>query len=269
MFRTISMLWVGVAAVGLVVGPATAEEMTRPEKEKYLKKAKVISVKDVGEGATKPLKVKLERDGVQMKTIFKSVDLYMKSATRFGSETVDEYRDSYKHEIAAYELDKLLGQGMLPVVVERRIKGKRGALREWIDDVMPHYGHGNSPPDMDRERNRIQMMWLFDYLIYNVDRRIHNLMIGSNWKPVLIDHSMAFTTFEKPFRPLYRFPREVISRLRTLDQEQLRKALGRYLKPNQIKAVLRRSRAVVVMADREVAEKGEAEVFFSLADLFQ
>ena len=36
------------------------------------------------------------------------------------------YHESYKAEIAAYELDKLLGLDMVPVKVERRIRGDRG-----------------------------------------------------------------------------------------------------------------------------------------------
>ena len=139
-------------------------------------------------------------------------------------------------------------------------------MREWIEDVMPRYGHGNPPPDMSREEDWIQMVWLFDYLVYNVDRRPHNLMLGSGWNPVLIDHSMTFMTFEKPFRPIYRFPREVVDRLRALDRKAVKKALGRTLRRDQLQAFMRRREIVLGMVDRQVAERGEAAVFFSLED---
>lgn len=241
---------------------APPDEASRQAREAFLKTARVVSMKELGEGATRPVKVILDDGKTRLPAIFKTVDVLMKTPSRFGDESAQEYSDSYKYEIAAYELDKLLHLHMLPVIVERTIDGKRGSIREWIDDVMPHYGHGNPPPDMDRERDWIHTVWLFDYLIYNADRRVHNLLIGSKWNPVLIDHTMVFTTFEKPFRPMYRFPREVIANLRTLDQAAAKKVLGRYLRSNQIDALMRRRQIILDRVDRQVAARGEAEVLF-------
>jgi len=41
------------------------------------------------------------------------------------------FYESYRSEIAAYELDKLIGLGMIPPSVERRIKGEVGAAILW------------------------------------------------------------------------------------------------------------------------------------------
>ena len=256
-------------AAALLCGTVDAGEMSRAEREAYLRSAKIVSMKDVGEGATHPIKVKLDDGTTRMKAIYKSVDLRTKWASRFGSETAKGYIDSYKNEIAAYELDKLLGLNMLPVIVERKIKGKRGSLREWVEHVIPHYGHEEPAPDVDRMRDQMHAVWLFDYLICNVDRRTHNLMVGPGWDPVLIDHSMGFMDYQKPFRPMYRFPREVIERLRALDERTIRKALRRYLKRDQIKALMRRRQIVLEHVDRQLAERDEAEVFFSLAAVTQ
>jgi hypothetical protein len=243
--------------------------MSREAREAYLRSAKIVSMKDVGEGATHPVKVKLDDGTTKMKAIFKSVDLRQKWASRFGSETTRGYIDSYKNEIAAYELDKLLGLNMLPVIVERKIKGRRGSLREWVEHVIPHYGHEEPPPDVDRMHDQMQAVWLFDYLITNVDRRTHNLMLGPGWAPVLIDHSMGFMDYQKPFRPMYRFPREVIDRLRALDERAIRRALRRYLKRGQIRALLRRRDVVLEHVDRQLGMRDSAEVFFSLAAVTQ
>ena len=259
-----SLAVVCTVAVGSAVAQPSPGGMSREAKEAFLKTARVVSMKDVGEGATHPVKVVLDDGKTRMPAIFKTQDLLMKTPSKFGGEKAEEYADSYKYEIAAYELDKLLQLNMLPVIVERTIDGKRGAMREWIDDVMPHYGHGNLPPDMDQERDWIHTIWLFDYLIYNADRRVHNLLIGTKWNPVLIDHSMTFTPFEKPFRPMYRFPREVIENLRALDEAAVKKALGRYLRPKQIDALMRRRKIVLDRVDRQVAARGEAEVLFPL-----
>ena len=267
MARSIPILCALLFTVGSAAAQIDADRMSRQAKEAFLKKASVVSIKEVGEGVTRPLKVVLDDGTTRMKAIFKNVDLRMKTPTKFGTETVDEYTDSYKYEIAAYELDKLIGLNMLPVTVERKIEGKRGSLMEWIEDVMPHYGHGNPPPDMAKVRDQVQTFWLFDYLIYNVDRHVQNVMIRSGWVPALIDHSMTFTTFERPFRPLYRFPREIIDRLRALDKRPVKKALGRYIKRHQLEALMRRREIILEMVDREVAERGEGEVFFSLEDV--
>lgn len=254
-------------AVGVAAAQVPPDGMSREAKETFLKAARVVSMKEVGEGASRPMKVVLDDGKTRMPAIFKTVDLLMKTPSKFGEEKVEEFTDSYKYEIAAYELDKLLKLNMLPVIVERTIDGKRGAMREWIDDVMPHYGHGNPPPDMDRERDWVHTVWLFDYLVYNADRRVHNLLIGTKWNPVLIDHSMVFTTFEKPFRPMYRFPREVIEGLRTLDEATVKKALGHYLRSNQIAALMRRRQIILDRVDQQVAAKGEAEVLFPLPEM--
>ncbi len=264
MFRPISILCGVFLTLALGTARTPAGEMSREAKEAFLKKARVVSMKDVGEGVTHPMKAVLEDGTTRMKAIFKTVDTRIKMPTRFGGETVEEYIDSYKYEIAAYELDKLLGLNMLPVIVERKIEGKRGSLREWIEAVIPHYGHGQPPPDVDRVQDEIHATWLFDYLIYNVDRHTHNVMFAPGWSPVLIDHSMVFTTFEKPFRPMYRFPREVIDQLRALDEKTVKKALGRYLKRHQIKALMRRREIALKTVDQAVAEQGETAVFFSL-----
>ena len=85
-----------------------AEEWMRVEREEFLKYGKVMAVKDVGSGATKPLKVTLFYKGKEMKAIFKAVDVHMDSPSKFGGKTAAEYSDSYKHELAAYELDKMM-----------------------------------------------------------------------------------------------------------------------------------------------------------------
>jgi hypothetical protein len=241
--------------------------MSRAEKETFLKKARVVSMEEVGEGVSNPWKVQLERDGVEMEAIYKSIDLRMKGPTVHGSETVPEYVDSYKSEIAAYELDKLIGFHILPVIVERKVKGKKGSLREWVEDVMPRYGHGHRPPSGTELRDWLHTVWLFDYLIYNIDRGTHNIMIANDWSPVVIDNSLSFNTFQKPMRPLYRFPREVIEGLRVLEKKPLNKVLRRYLKRHQIDALWNRIQHVLQTVDRRKAQFGESEVYFSLPRL--
>ena len=43
---------------------------------------------------------------------------------------------SYKNEIAAYELDKLLKLDMVPPTVERQLQGITGAAQLWVENVV-------------------------------------------------------------------------------------------------------------------------------------
>jgi len=259
-----------VSLSGLLCGSLCAQDLSRDEMEAFLNRATVLSVDDVGEGVTKPWQVQLARRGVRKRAIFKSIDLRMDARARFGSEEAAEYADSYKHELAAYEMDKLLELGILPPAVERRINGRLGALRIWVEEVLPRYGHAQRPPqDTERIQNWIQMVWLFDYLICNVDRRTHNMLMAPGWTPILIDHSMAFATYYKWVRPIYRFPKEVIGRLEDLDYETLENALKPYLRKNQIEALQVRKDRILTMVAERLKEAPPEEVFFLLADLKQ
>ncbi len=249
---------------GICWTDASASEMTRADKETFLKKAKIVRTKEVGAGISKPLKVYLERDGVELNAIYKNIDTFMEADVRHGAEAADQHIDSYKAEIAAYELDKLLELNILPAIVERKVNGKRGSLREWVEDVLPRYGHGQTPPDGSVLRDWLHTVWMFDYLIYNIDRGTHNIMIATDWSPVVIDNSMCFNTFEKPIRPLYRFPREPIAALRTLEKKKLHRALRKYLKSYQTDALWARVQNLLKMVDERIATYGEDEVMFPL-----
>ena len=103
------------------------------------------------------------------------------------------YYESYKSEIAAYELDKLLGMHMVPPVVERRSKARPGALVFWLEGVK---GWNKDRPVRGPEpewSRQISRMKLFDQLIANIDRNQGNLLYDADWHLFLIDHSRAFT----------------------------------------------------------------------------
>ena len=254
--------------LGLMLGGVSADlsELAahRLDVEIFLRKARITETKDIGEGVSKPLKVYLERGGREMKAIFKDVNTFMKVDARHGGETADQYIDSYKSEIAAYELDKLIGYGQLPVTVERRVNGKRGSLRVWVDDVKPRYGPGQRLEPDERIERWVHAFWLFDYLIYNVDRGTHNVMLANDWSPVNIDNSMTFNTFVKPIRPLYRFPREIVVRLRALKPRDLKKAMRKYVNKKQIAALQKRIDYVLESVDHRISLEGEDAVLFSL-----
>lgn len=148
----------------------------RAELEHFLRKAKITERKKIGKGITNPEKVTLELDGVVRHAIFKKVD---------------KNNDSWRNEVAAYELDKLLGLGMVPPTVKRSIRGRKGCLQLWVTGTVMFEYEGEFP-DMDRWREQVSAMWLFDDLIANIDRHLNNAMVSSDHRLMLIDNSKTF-----------------------------------------------------------------------------
>ena len=148
----------------------------REEIEHFLKKAKVTERKKIGTGVTNPEKVTLELDGAVRHAIFKKVD---------------EPFDNWRNELAAYELDKLLGIGMVPPTVERSVGGRAGCLQLWVTGSTMDTSEIRLP-DVERWRDQVSVMWLFDDLIANVDRHLNNAMVSPEYRLMLIDHSRSF-----------------------------------------------------------------------------
>ena len=44
--------------------------------------------------------------------------------------------DRFEYEVAAYELDRLLGLGMVPVTVPREVDGRKNAVQFWVEDAI-------------------------------------------------------------------------------------------------------------------------------------
>ena len=120
----------------------------------------------------------------------------------------------------------------------------------------------DSLPNPESASRYVHVVRLLDYLIFNTDRHLRNLFFDEQWRPVVIDHSMAFHTFTRPSRPLDRFPREPVARLRALARRRLEHALGEYLDDGQIDALEARRRIVLKMVDRAAADHGWDETLF-------
>src|SRR5499425_278671 len=107
-----------------------------PEIEEFLARANISGMKDIPEGVTLPKKASLELNGVKHFSVWKTIDQgpVMQKQLDRGMEL--QFQDSWRTEVAAYELDKLLGLGMVPATVERSFNGKRGSLQFWVTSKM-------------------------------------------------------------------------------------------------------------------------------------
>jgi hypothetical protein len=80
----------------------------------------------------------------------------------------------------------------------------------------------------------------------------------------LIDHSRSFRPWTelKDTTALTRFSRALLEGLRRLEYKELRTTLGRYLLDEQILGLLARRDALLALANRLVAERGESAVLY-------
>lgn len=234
----------------------------------FLRTAKVVSMKDIGEGITNPQKVMLEKDGVRANAVFRAVNEDKTYATMSGGSSELFFRDSYIFEPAAYHLGKLLGMTNIPPVVERGLRGNDGSVQIWLEGVMTYTKSRKNkidPPDRTRWSQQIHMMRFFDALVFNTDRNMGNMLIDHGWNLWLIDHTRAFrrqVTLRNPDM-LIQTDRKLYGKLKDLDEGQVRQTLKPYLRGYEIDALLERRKKLLAHFDKLIREKGENKVLFN------
>jgi hypothetical protein len=170
------------------------------------------------------------------------------------------YWESYKSEIAAYELDKLLDMGMVPVSVEKKWKGDTAAAILWLSPI--HSWKEMEPKAKPAKWVRqVSRMKMFDNFICNKDRNAGNLLVDDDWNLYLIDHSRAFLTDKDMAVKMQSVDREFWERIQALDEEKLTAALGKWVDKPGIRAMIARRERMKVEIDKLVAANGEANVF--------
>lgn len=264
-----------VLAVGFstqAVAQFTPEELAEREKwEKLLQDADVVGQEQMGgkEAVTEPWVLDLELDGVKFRAIWKNPLGRMKG-----------FLESWKWEIAAYRIDKLLGLNMVPVTVEKRFRNDRGSCQLWIEDTFTL---------KDKEEKKLktpsykvfpwnralfkQRAW--DNLIYNEDRHQNQFLITLDWRMLLIDHSRSFATskrstkrmiydekFNEGPRLMKELPRTLYENIKTLTAEKIKGVVEDYLTDSEIEAVLLRRDLIVIWMEKRIKELGEDKVLY-------
>jgi hypothetical protein len=151
------------------------------------------------------------------------------------------FRESYKTEIAAYELDKLLKMDMVPPTVERQLLGMKGSAQQWLEGIVDLTG-GSSPDESHRSHweNQLVKVRMFDNLIANRERNMGNILRDPSWNVFLIDHSRAFGTESDLHHEMNRVDGAYWSRIDGLTRKQLDDRLGPWLDQDQIRAIIDR-----------------------------
>ena len=266
--RRVLVLALCVAAAPHFVTAQQTVFLTPEEMEVFLKEAKIVSTRDAGNGVTNSRRATLSNGTITHDAHIQVVD-QQKAVFEAGGATELNFKDSYRFNIAAYRLARLIGLDNVPMSVERRVDAKTAAVTWWVDDVamdekerIARKALGPSPA---RTSEQIATMRVFDELIQNKDRNQGNLLWTGDWKLWLIDHTRAFRTGGKLLKPdqLTKIDRDLLERLRALDANAVKAALAGVVTNGEIDAVLRRRDALVKHFDARIAKVGEAAVIFS------
>jgi hypothetical protein len=267
-----SALTLWLAAASLVAqsppaatGPA-ADACAKPwlghetEFEAYLKTAKVTGMKEIGVGVTRPNRAYFAPDGLFGSMAWKPIQPGMKNG----------FYESYRSEIAAYELDKLLQLGMVPPTVERDVDRQTGAAVMWASPTRSFKEMGGVPgqpgvagppgarvAEFTRQVIRAKM---FDNLIANKDPNLGNWLVDPDWHLVLIDHSRSFTSMKSMVHKMDNIDGPLWEKFKALDEASLKQAVGQWMGGGELRAILERRDRMQQEIDKLVKTRGESAI---------
>jgi len=237
--------------------------------ETFLRTADVVRKKALGIGITHSDQYTLSDGSRTCKAVWKTIDEFKRGLTSLeGGAVIVDFADSYKHEIAVYELDKLLGTDLVPPTVERKFGHTPGSLQMWVEGAMTEADRKQkkiAPPDVRAWNEQMHKVRLLHQLTYNTDaRNIRNVLLDPAFRIYAIDFSRAFVSYtDLPSEDdLVRFSRPALEALKALDRPTLDARLGRWLTGVQIQGLLKRRDKVLALAARRVQESGEAAVLY-------
>src|SRR3990170_4780230 len=122
-------LWTIVPAAQ-APAPAAAPVLSDAAIEAFLTKARVVSLRNVGTGTTNSRRATLSDGTLTHDAHVQIVDEQKtdRKARAVGDRT---FVDSYRYNIAAYRLARLVGLRNVPPSVERIVDGSRAAVTWW------------------------------------------------------------------------------------------------------------------------------------------
>jgi hypothetical protein len=179
----------------------------------------------------------------------------------------DGFWESYKAEIAAYKLDRLLELDMVPPTIERTVDRRPSAVQLWVENsrMLKDVQAARTPfPQTDAWNRQLYRQRVFDDLVANIDSNAGNMLIDAAWNIIKIDHSRAFAPgiMTMPFeRQRTKIDRQFLDRLKTLDRDTLQREIGPWVEGGAVGALLSRRDTIVRQFERLAATNGEAQVF--------
>ena len=238
----------------------------------FLKDARVVRTRGTPKGVTAPKRLTLSDGSIEHDAVFQAIDdrKLVEHLGGGGRQQTTElnFVDSYKYNIAAYELAVLLGlDHMMPVYVERRWNGQLGSISWFVPTLMDESERIKkkiqppSPPDWN---NQMYRMRVFSALLRDTDRNLTNVLITHQWKVMMIDFTRAFRLQPEllHLKDLQRIDRQLFAKLESVPAGEFKAAVKDFLTKSELEAVIKRRDLLVAHFRKQIADLGEARVLY-------
>jgi hypothetical protein len=252
--------------------PAASPELSVEQIRTFLKDAKVIRTRSTNKGVTAPKRLTLSDGNITHDAVFQAIDDHQTVANLGGggrqASTELNFVDSYKYNIAAYEISRLLGlDHMMPVYVERRWNGQVGSISWFVPTLMDESERLKKkvePPNATDWNNQMYRMRVFSSLVRDTDRNLTNVLITHEWKVMMIDFSRAFRLQPEllHLKDLSKIDRQLLAKLEALTKEEVAAATKDFLIRRELDALMVRRDLLVAHFKKLIAEQGEAKVLY-------
>lgn len=261
------LLWATVVTTAVFrAAAAKAPDLTQAQQEQFLRTAQIVEARSTAEGITGTKRLTLTDGVLTHDAHLQQIDVY-KPIYRAKNYVEKNFRDSYKYNIAAYRVAKMLHMKNTPVCVYRVVYGKPSSVCWWIDnlqfDEKTRRDKGIEPPDPNRWTTQLNDIRDFDQLIDNVDRTQENLLIDKDWTLWMIDHSRSFRLTYQLRKPenLRRISQSMLTGMKALSELRVAAAIEPYLTKAEVHAMMVRRDLLVDFFKKQITEKGEDAVY--------
>jgi hypothetical protein len=245
-----------IAVLSWTLAAAAAVPETPAAREAFLGRAEIADEAPAGRGSTGSEKVTLVDGDFRHLAHFQAIDEYKPLwKGKDGTEERD-FRDSWKFNVAAYRLARLLGLAdRVPPAIEREVGGRRGSLVWWVDDVLMDEKDRKlkniEPPDQAAWREQMDVIRVFDQLIHNMDRNRENLLITKTWHVWMIDHTRAFRTSAtlRNEAAITTCPPPLLKALKHLKRSEVAREIASYVTAPEIDGLMTRRNRIVELLE--------------------
>ncbi len=232
---------------------------TKFDWEHFLRKAKILSVsKETSGGRTRPWIVFLDDGKIKRRALFKHLDFRRPRPAP----------DSYRYEMAAYELTKLIGFRVIPPLVERVIDGKKGSLQVYLENFVSERERIRkqlAPPDPLAHTRFIEGLKVLEILVYDECGDLDDTWVEREDGQIFrVDFSEAFfpAKYLPPNCEITVCSRRLYKGLKELEDSAMTAVLTKHLNKEEIESLLVRKKLILDRIETLIAERGEAAVLF-------
>lgn len=178
---------------------------------------------------------------------------------------------SYKYELAAYELSKLLGIDIIPPVIPKAIDGQKGSLQIFMDNCITEDKRRPKklePPNPKAFNDALEEINVFENLTYCPREDLGDILIHQNtWRVFRVDFMEAFDPLPEllPDVELSRCSVRLYQGLQKASPKNINITLSPYLNAAEIASLLERRALILKKLESLINDKGRDAVLFGPA----